>query len=122
MRTLFNSLDFIKLSVNIRMQKYFRASLVIVQAFALKITSDETTEITQCPSTDPALWLAGPATDFVNPEEERECDTEDEQNDFSECSCVPAFLVDWDKDPKYKTDITPLGVDRPAKPWLANAN
>ena len=35
---------------------------------------------------------------------------------------VPAFLVDWDKDPKYKTDITPLGVDRPAKPWMANAN
>ena len=60
------------------MQKYFQVSMILMQAFALNLTMDESTDIEQCPSTDPALWLTAPSTDTVNPEEERACDSENE--------------------------------------------
>ena len=102
------------------MYKYFEVSLILMQAFALNLNMGESTDINQCPSTGPALWLTESSTGIVNPEEERACDYDDEKNDFSGCKCVPPRLVDWDRDPKYMTDMTPLGVDELTLPWLSN--
>ena len=102
------------------MLKYFQVSLILMHAFALNLASDESTDIEQCPSTGPALWLTESSTGIVNPEEERACDYDEEKNDFSGCKCVPPRLVDWDRDPKYMTDMTPLGVDELTLPWLSN--
>ena len=66
------------------MHKYFQVSLILMQAFALNLNMGESTDINQCPSTGPALWLSEPSIDTVNPEEERACDYEDEQNMSSE--------------------------------------
>ena len=93
------------------MHKYFQVSLILMQAFALNLNMGESTDINQCPSTGPALWLTEPSTDTINPEDDRACDSGDEQNDFKRCRCVPARLVNWDSDPKYMTDMSLLNLE-----------
>ena len=49
-----------------------------------------------------------------NPEDEGECDSDDELNNFENCDCVPARMIKWDTDPIRKTDMSLLGVSQVA--------
>ena len=49
-----------------------------------------------------------------NPEDEGECDSDDELNNFENCDCVPARMIKWDTDAIRKTDMSLLGVSQVA--------
>ena len=93
------------------MYKYYLISLALMQAFALSIGEEEDSGVPQCTDDEPAAWLPEDSTGFENPETENTCNSDDEDNGFRNCDCVPPRLVRWDTDANMKTDITALGVD-----------
>ena len=57
------------------------------------------------------MWLPEESTGVVNPEAEGACDSDDADNNFQNCDCVPARLVKWDTDSEMRTDMSQLGTD-----------
>ena len=68
-------------------------------------------DIPDCTDDEPARWLPAESTGVENPEAEKACDSDDEENGFRTCDCVPPRMVKWDTDPSMQTDMTPLGTD-----------
>ena len=85
-----------------------------MQASALYLEDESNSEIQQCSSDEPVRWITGSIPDVQNPEDEIECSSDDEQNNFENCGCVPARMVKWDTDPDRKTDMSLLGVSQVA--------
>ena len=50
------------------------------------------------------------STGVVNPEAAGACDSDDAENDWQDCECIPPRMIKWDKDPDFKTDLSPLNT------------
>ena len=83
--------------------------LILVQASAINLAQEE--NLPQCSSDDPVQWLPLTSTEIENPEIERQCEIDDAENDFQDCDCIPARMIEWDTDPDMMTDITMLGIE-----------
>ena len=83
--------------------------LILGQASAINLAQEE--DLPQCSLDDPAQWLPSIPTEIDNPEIERQCEPEDAENNFQDCDCIPARMIEWDTDPDMMTDITMLGVE-----------
>ena len=100
------------------MLKNYLISLALVQSLALNLGQeeeidfeDDDLDIPQCTDEDPAKWLPEESTGVENPEIEKECDSDNEANDWKGCGCVPPRMVKWDTDENMKTSMELLGVD-----------
>ena len=102
------------------MLRYSQISLLFLQASALNLAQEEGSDIPQCTEDDPAIWLPEESTGLVNPETQGACDSDDADNDFQNCDCVPPRLVKWDTDAEMMTDMSELGTDRLANRGLSN--
>ena len=77
-------------------------------------------EVPECTFEAPAQWLPEQETDVQNPEATGACTRDDADNEFQNCDCVPARLVDWDSDPNMRPDRSVLGVERLANGGIDN--
>ena len=109
------------------MLKNYLISLALVQSLALNLGQeeeidfeDDDLDIPQCTDEDPAKWLPEESTGVENPEIEKECDSDNEANDWKGCGCVPPRMVKWDTDENMKTSMELLGVDQLANRGLSN--
>ena len=94
--------------------------MILMHAFALHLEDENNSEIQQCSSDEPVRWITGSIPDVQNPEDEIECNSDDEQNNFKHCGCVPARMVKWDTDTNRKTDMSLLGVSQVANKKYQN--
>lgn len=101
------------------MKSYSLLSFAILAANAIELGYELPTDT--C-ANNLAFWLPeGTDTGVSNPEDAGRCTRADAANGFADCMCVPAGLINWDRDDDYKTDMGPLGVTSLTNSGLVNS-
>ena len=109
------------------MYKHTIISLALMQATALTISEEFDDfedlgffDVPDCADEKPARWLPAESTGVENPEVEIACNSDDEENGFRNCDCVPSRMVDWDTDPDYMADMPPGTDGKPIEDFENN--